>query len=131
MISEKTKRNAGDAMANRAALLIRCSKYDAEFIRAQAKLERRSISGFVLRIVSRALDFEESLEGRFLSRPPLGASGRNIYAGTQRKIGPRTAILLRCSTDEAARIRAAARRSHFMISEYVLHCVRRTLAESQ
>src|SRR5579872_3712127 len=114
-------------MANRAALLIRCSKHEAEAIRARAKIERRTISHFTLNIVLRSVEIEEAAEGMWVSNPAFSAQNRTLYKNSERKVGPRTAVLVRCSAEEAGRIRAAARRKNTMISDYVLHCIRRTL----
>lgn len=39
----------------------------------------------------------------------------------------RTALLIRCSVEEAEQIRAAARRQYRTLSGYVLHCLRNRL----
>lgn len=39
----------------------------------------------------------------------------------------RTALLIRCSVEEAQQIRAAARREHRTVSGYVLNCLQYTL----
>jgi hypothetical protein len=39
----------------------------------------------------------------------------------------RTALLIRCSVEEAEAIRASARKSGRTLSGYVLHCLRRRL----
>jgi hypothetical protein len=39
----------------------------------------------------------------------------------------RTALLIRCSVEEAEQIRAAARKQHRTLSGYVLHCLHRGL----
>jgi hypothetical protein len=48
-------------MPERAALLISCTKRDAETIRIRARRERGSISGYMLHILLRAVRFEELL----------------------------------------------------------------------
>src|SRR5215831_14675379 len=98
-------------------LLLRCSKTELGEIKREAKRERRSINSHVLAILDRALVFEEHLArlqganrvkpGRVYFRPP----------------GPRTVLFLRCSQDEAARIRAAAYRRGIPINEFVLSSV--------
>jgi len=117
-------------MASRTALLIRCSKQEAAAIRAQAQAERRTISHFVLNIVLRAVESEETIEGMWVSNSDYRERSRSFHRDRQRKIGPRTAILVRCSTQDGDRIRAAARRKNTMISDYVLHCVRRGFSDS-
>lgn len=39
----------------------------------------------------------------------------------------RTALLIRCSVEEAEQIRAAAQKSHRTLSGYVLHCLQNRL----
>src|SRR5207249_415072 len=48
-------------MGNRAALLIHCSKDEAEKIREMSKLQRRTISGCVLFVLMRAVQLGENL----------------------------------------------------------------------
>ena len=45
----------------RTALLIRCSKEEAERVRIEADKQRRTISGYILQIAGRAADIEERL----------------------------------------------------------------------
>jgi len=110
-------------MADRTALLISCSAEEARAIRERAKLERRAISGYMLNILMRALEFEERILAkstglhRFHSSP-----SRN----TIRPAGPRTAILLRCLKEESERIRRGAKMRDTTISGFVLHSLRRS-----
>ena len=109
-------------MHHRTALLIRCSVEEAAIIREQAKLERRTIGSYVLNIVSRALRFEESLfsNSRYLELH------RRFYGAPTRPPGPRTAVLVRCSIEEASQIREAAERRSATISGYVLYSLSRS-----
>jgi uncharacterized protein (DUF1778 family) len=116
--SSSTLTSSSSVMSERTAFLIRCSKGEAATIRNEAKLERRAINNYVLNIVERTLEIEESLSA-------IPRSRRALYFGPTHPSGGRTAILIRCSTDEAARIRAAAKRSGTTISDYVLHVLRR------
>jgi hypothetical protein len=43
---------------------------------------------------------------------------------TQRPAGPRTTMLLRCASQESARIRTAAKRRNMTISGFVLYALR-------
>jgi len=95
-------------------LLLRCSKTELGTIKQQAKHERRSINSHVLAILDRALAFEEHLAQL---QGPNRLKLRQIYF---RPPGPRTVLFLRCSQDEAARIRAAAYRRGIPINEFVL-----------
>lgn len=109
-------------MGNRTALLIRCSKEEADKIRAEAERERRTVSGYVLNVLARVLTVEESLYAklyrfqdvnRTLSRIPLRAPG------------PRTTVLVRCTIEEAKQIRMAAKRRQASISGFISHSLRR------
>ena len=109
-------------MAGRTALLINCSTEEALTIRERAKLEHRGISGYVLNIVMRSVDFEEELLGKAGQSPPLNRRP----SGTLRPPGPRTTFLLRCSTEESERIRRAAKLRDTTISAFVLRCIARS-----
>ena len=86
-------------------------------VRERAKAGRQTISGFVLSILTRALDFEESLEVRMFVSPSFRATSRAFFTNRERKVRPRTAIVVRCSTEEAEEIRAGARRTQVMIAD--------------
>jgi hypothetical protein len=109
-------------MGYRTALLINCSTAEATTIRNRSELQRRSVSGYVLNIVMRAVSFEETLSNKIdnlrLPQLPLHRPARLT--------GPRTTLLLRCSLDEARRIRSAAKRRGSTISGFVLHSLRRS-----
>jgi uncharacterized protein (DUF1778 family) len=109
-------------MADRTVLLISCSKEEAEKIRQRAASDRRTISGYVLNICLRAVSIQEKISERTGRR-------RGMNAGTwSREIrqAPRTTMLLRCSTEESQRIRAAAEMEDRTISGFILHCLRRS-----
>jgi uncharacterized protein (DUF1778 family) len=109
-----------EKMSERTALLINCAETQARTIREQAELQRRTVSGYVLHIVMRAIAFERSLSAR--------VSGRRkaIRGSASRPAAPRTTILVRCSVEEAKQIRTAAKRGDETISGFML----RTLARS-
>src|SRR4029077_2503045 len=92
-------------------------------IREDAAAERRSVSAYFLTIVVRSLEAEEALSARV--RYSLHGWNRNLSQARVRMPGPRTAILVRCSIDEATRIRAAAARRQITISGFALHSLRR------
>jgi len=50
------------ANSNRTALLIRCSREEADRIRAAAKRQKRTLSAYVLRALTSRLDFEAQME---------------------------------------------------------------------
>jgi uncharacterized protein (DUF1778 family) len=109
----------------RTALLVRCSAEEAERIRIEADKQRRTISGYVLQITGRAVEIEE----RLLSRMnPYSVANQIVSRKSLLGAGPRTAILVRCSTSEADRIREAARRRDLPINAFVLMALRRSWA---
>ena len=57
------KRNGNEL---RTALLIRCSEEEANAIREAAKLERRTVSAFVLRAVMHRISVQRRLEAAVL-----------------------------------------------------------------
>src|SRR5215467_6018936 len=107
----------------RTALLIRCSIEDAAKIRYEAEHDRRTVSGYVMNIVDRSLQVEDSL---FHKIPRLAGLNQTLMRRPQFTTGPRTALLLRCSELEAERIRVAAKRRGTSISAFVVHAIRRT-----
>jgi hypothetical protein len=110
-------------MGDRTALLIRCSEDEARHIRAYSQRERRTVSAYVLAIVESNLDIEERLLARLTRFTQLnGVLSRAVIRG----VGPRTAVLVRCSVTEAKRIREGARRREMRISCFVLHALRRS-----
>ncbi|HEY4907362.1 MAG TPA: hypothetical protein VIH74_07910 [Candidatus Acidoferrum sp.] len=110
---------------DRTALLIRCSKEEAERVRIEADKQRRTISGYVLQVTERAIEIEERLLTRINSHSTINqVISRKSMIGE----GPRTAILVRCSILEAERIREAARRRDFPINAFVLQALRRSWA---
>ena len=106
-------------MAARAALLIHCSRDEAGAVRARAKLERRGLSGYILNIVMRAVDFEERILSKNGGLYAFGSTGT-----LARPPGPRTALLLRCSTEESERIRRAAKTTDSTISGFVVYSLK-------
>jgi hypothetical protein len=94
----------------RTALLIRCSRYDADKIRAEAIREQRTISNYVLGIVMGALETNEPV------------SGHALKSANE----PRTAILVRCEESEAGRIRDEAKRRDVPLNVFVLHALKQS-----
>jgi uncharacterized protein (DUF1778 family) len=112
-------------MNHRDALLIRCSKQEAQTIHERARRERRSLSAYVLEVMGKTLNLEDKLLSHMSQ---YGAFNRVLSRIPVRTPGPRTEILVRCSDAEARRIRAAARRRDVSISGFVLHALRRSWA---
>jgi hypothetical protein len=104
-------------MSNRAVLLINCSRGQAARARELAESQRRTISGYVLNIVMRAVEFEEKHLARVERLGPYPI---------RRPPGPRARVLIRCSAQEAKRIRMAAARRQMTICGYVLYCLERS-----
>jgi hypothetical protein len=108
--------------AARTALLIRCSLEEAGALRAQARSEHRTISGCVLNIMERSLWIEQQY------RHGITPSFNERIAREFRLRRPkteRTSLLLRCSAEEAGRIRIAARNRQMSISDFIVFSVRR------
>jgi uncharacterized protein (DUF1778 family) len=109
-------------MAGRTALLVCCSIEEAQQIRNAAAMERRTVSNYVMCILSRVLAIEEALRTRSRRFQELNRLRSFV---TVRPLGPRTAVLLRCSVEEANEIRAAAARRESTISGFVLRSLHR------
>src|SRR5215470_6246060 len=117
-------------MPDRAVLMISCLKEEAARIHEKAEFQRRTVSGYVLNIVMRAVKFDEALLAAHSRIHNLKTVTAIYPAGRPR--GPRAAMLLRCSREESDRIRAAAKHRDTTISRFVLWSLRRSwLAELQ
>ena len=115
-------------MEERAALLVCCSQEEAAAIRERAELEHRKVSSYLLSILMKSIEFEEALFARFhrLSALRLPVRGiAEVMNGRPLASQPRTAMLLRCSSEEGRRIRLAAQRRDASISKFVMFIVRR------
>ncbi|HTZ47454.1 MAG TPA: hypothetical protein VMH20_07675 [Verrucomicrobiae bacterium] len=106
----------------RPALLVRCSRKEAEQVRKQAALQRRTVSGYVIHIVMRSVHFSAELVSSLGQRAffKLGR-GKRVKA-----MAPRTALHIYCAAEEARRIRGAASQRKMSISGFVLECVHRS-----
>src|SRR5215469_5717071 len=103
-------------MSDRTALIISCSQEVAARIHQRAASERRTVSAYVLRILMRWLDLEE----RLVVRQEEGGRPLTLYHPV-RPSGKRTTMLLRCSKEEAQRIRTGAKRRCTTISWFVIY----------
>lgn len=105
----------------RTSFIIRCTAQDAAAIRAQAKAQHRSVSGYLLYMLERSLWVEEKfaagLAGSTLER---AAPITNVPSE-----GAKAAIHLCCSVEELDRIQAAALRRRMSINAFILFSVRR------
>ena len=110
-------------MPIRTAILIHCLKEEAAQIRQRARLDRRTVSGYVLNIVMSAVAFEQRLYIRLNGFRTLN---NTLARHIARPTGLRTTMLLRCSTEEAKKIRIAAERRETTVSGFVVDCLRRS-----
>lgn len=95
----------------RTAILIRCTEAEANMVRSQAAREHLSISSYVLAALEWNIRTEQ-----------LSVIGINQ---TRKALGPRKALLIRCSVEDHHRIRLIARRQGMSINSFVIHCLRR------
>ena len=104
------------SVALRASLLVRLSPEDAARIRKEASSEHRSLSGYLLNILERSFFIEQKLaHGANVSM--LSRQARAILGPQHKKL--RTAVHLRCTVEQAARIREYAARRQLSISDFV------------
>jgi hypothetical protein len=108
------QQNRGD-MA-RTALLIRCSVHEADKIRAESRKAQRTIGGYVLPLVLKAVTGDDQIFSKLEYFRPTERSSRLSSSS----FIPRTAILVRCSVEEAERVRQAAHRRSIPINAFVL-----------
>ena len=108
-------------MSDRDAILIRCLKEEAEQIRERAMRDRRYVSSYVLSIVMRFVEFEERLFLKLLRFDELNRVARRPV----RIAGPKTTMMIRCSKEDAKRIRTTAQRRQMSVSAFIRQCLRR------
>jgi len=103
----------------RASLLINCSKREAQEVRSRADFQRRTVSGYIVNIVIRRIEFAEEIASA-ANRPAFYS-----YRGrkTAEAAGPRTTLHIYCAFDEARQIRRAARLSKLTMSGFIFHCL--------
>ena len=104
------------------SLLIRCSREEATKIRNEALRDHRSVSSYLLYLLERNLVIEEKYTDGPLSRfvQPLGRDTDGLPTKD------RTAVHLRCSFDQADRIRRGAAKRQMSISSFVVFALRRS-----
>jgi uncharacterized protein (DUF1778 family) len=106
----------------RPSLLIHCSQKEAQQVRKQAALQRRTVSGYVVNIVIRSVAFSDELVSSLGRRAFFKLNqGKRVKA-----TAPRTALHIYCTAEEAKRIRGAASQRNMSISGYVLACLYRS-----
>ena len=106
----------------RTSLLIRLAPEDAARIRERAWSEYRSVSGYLLYVLQRSFRIEE-LVVRDASASLISNQARGII-GPQIKKG-HTAVHLRCTVEQAAKIRKYAAKRQLSISDFVIFSLRR------
>jgi hypothetical protein len=117
-------------MGKRTVLLLNCSHREARKIREVAKHQRRTISGYVLNILIKAVRIEKNLNrlkslGSSVLVRPRDMDLFNELQGCARRLrGPRTTMLLSCSAEEAGQIRETAKTKAMTISGLVLGALR-------
>jgi hypothetical protein len=109
----------------RTSLLIRLSHEDAVRIRAEASSEYRSLSGYLLHVLERSFSIEQRVV-REASEPLLSEQARAVVGPQDKK--HHTAVHLRCSVEQAARIREHAARRQLSIGDFVVFSLRRLWA---
>ena len=106
----------------RTSLLIRLSHQDAARIHKDASSEHRSLSGYLLNVLERSFVIEQKL-AHGASAPMLSRQARATLGQQSKKL--HTAVHLRCTVEEAARIREYAGRRQLSISDFVVFSLRR------
>ena len=106
--------------SERASIIFRCSPEQAAKVRHLAATNRRTVAGYLLSVLDRNLTLEERYHEGYT--PYMAAQSREFRA----PFGPRTAIHLRCSSEEANRIRRAATRRQMSISRFIIFSLERS-----
>ena len=106
----------------RTSLLIRLSHEDAARIRAEAASEYRSLSGYLLYVLERSFRIEEKVV-RGASESLLSKHARAVVGPQDKKL--HTAVHLRCTVEQAARIREHAARRQLRFGDFVVFSLRR------
>lgn len=107
----------------RTAIIVSCSRIEADQVRLQSRQERRTMSGYVLNVVMRFVAIEE------MAQPAVRAN--YWYTRPRRELGPRTTFLVRCNLREAIRIKSAASIRRWTVSAYVLHALQKSWLASK
>jgi len=105
----------------RTALLIRCDTEDANRIRNEARLQRTTISSYVLQALLRAIESDE--------RGTRAGSTHDLRRSLQRQDAApavsRTAILVRCEDTDAEQIRYEAKRNALALNAFVIQSLKK------
>lgn len=93
-------------------MLISCSKRELEIIHTQARTLRSTVSGYVLNIVMRAVAVDERLFAQLGSVVPS--------TWPLRRPGAKAVVHIRCSPQDAKRIKDAATRRRMTSSGFMV-----------
>jgi hypothetical protein len=104
-------------MAPRTAVIISCTQGDAAFTRERARSRRQTISGYILDVVMRLIVIDDRLFATYARLAP------STWRHPAPAPGPKTTLLIRCSQEEANRIRLAAKRRDSTVSAFVRHAL--------
>jgi uncharacterized protein (DUF1778 family) len=104
----------------RTSLILRCSQEHADKIRQHAAAEHRHVAGYILRLLEGNLRIEETYDDRFTLAMVRETLEERTRAANQ------TAIHVRCTTEQAARIRKAAARRELSISKFIVFAIERS-----
>jgi hypothetical protein len=100
---------------SRSSIIVRCSLEDAARIHNEAASEHRSLSGYLLYVLQRSIYIDDKVPESVL-----------VLQAPFFKMRPRrTAVHLRCTADEASRIRKYAARRRLSLSDFVVFSLRR------
>jgi len=108
--------------ARRTSLLIRLSHEDAVRIRKEASAEHRTLSGYLLNVLERSMLIEQKV-AHGASTPMLSMQARATLGPQCKKL--HTAVHLRCTVEQAARIREYSARRQLSISDFVVFSLQR------
>jgi hypothetical protein len=103
----------------RASLLINLSKKEATEIRARARADMRTVSGYVIFVLVKCMKTSDALIN-YLRMVP---SFRLDHTKKAKVLGPRTTIHIYCSAEQADQIRAAATLRKIPMNQFVLSCL--------
>jgi uncharacterized protein (DUF1778 family) len=107
-------------MAERTALLIRCTHEELAKLRERAEAEYRTVSGYVVNALHWSLYFDELLSARMGSRVGFDlAAYRDVPTAKAR-----ATLLLRCYKQEGQWIRSAAKQRGMTVSGLVRYALR-------
>lgn len=112
----------------RTSIIVRCRPEDAARMRYQASSEHRSLSGYLLHVLDRSISTKDKHFPRFDEGFLVDQARTTLYAGRK---GIRSGVHLRCSVEQAPRIRRYAERRQLNIGDFVVFSLRRVWGASE